>query len=469
METPSNQIHVGLEIGTSKICVCVAEGMSDGTLRIMGIGEAPSRGVRKGEIVDAASAAECIRMAIREAEASSGIEIKKVSVAISGSHLRSFTSEAALIVRRDRDQINGLEYLDVVIAMAREVSLPPDQLLLQAIDGWWSGGDFCSEMDYGGFHEIGCFDPNELSDIQKSYAEASCHIIHGNRSRIQRTLDCLESLQLEVVNLVPSCVASSTALFTQREESPGVLVIDLGGGTSDFLVCLGGAFFNSSVLAVGGDHITSDISIGLRLPIAKAECVKIQEGSSAKSADSYEGIVTLKQDGQLPDYEIDRMSLNTIIHLRVRELFQQIRNEITLGDVNEVVLTGGGSQLQGIAAVAEEVFKLPVKVGHARTVSGITRIIENPTFTTVIGVAKYAMEATPNSSVPCDCTNRVIELPQPSKEFHTNEEYLSALRRGSDPGKTPSYTCTEDLDIPTFLRKGTDGMEIKHAKQIAAK
>ena len=390
METTSNQIHVGLEIGTSKVCVCVSEGMSDGTLRVLGVAVAPSRGVRKGQIVDSVAAAECIRMAIQEAEASIGIAIKKVSVAFAGSDI------------------------------------------------------FSTRL---------------------------------RRSRIQRSLDCVKSIQLEVVNLVPNSLACATALLTDRKESPGVLVIDLGGGTSDYCLASGDVFEFSGVLAVGGDHITNDISIGLRVPIARAECLKIQEGSAKLSEQSVRETIMLKRDHGIPDYEIDRKSLDTIIHLRVRELFEQIRDEIAFNCehgtqinhfeyVDEVVLTGGASKLQGIAELAAKVFKVPVKLDHARCVSGSKRIIENPVFTTAIGITKFAMEAKPNSSVPSDCTIRIIEQPKPPREFHTNAEYLSALRKESDPGKNLAQTGVEDLDIPTFLRKGTDGVEIKHARKI---
>ena len=390
METTSNQIHVGLEIGTSKVCVCVSEGMSDGTLRVLGVAVAPSRGVRKGQIVDSVAAAECIRMAIQEAEASIGIAIKKVSVAFAGSDI------------------------------------------------------FSTRL---------------------------------RRSRIQRSLDCVKSIQLEVVNLVPNSLACATALLTDRKESPGVLVIDLGGGTSDYCLASGDVFEFSGVLAVGGDHITNDISIGLRVPIARAECLKIQEGSANQSIKCVGETITLKRVHGISDYEIDRMSLDTIIHLRVREIFEQIRHEILSNcengpqinhfeNVYEVVLTGGASKLRGIDVVAGEVFKRPVILGQARNVSGANRIIENPAFTTVIGITKFAIVATSNPSMPCGGIKRFLKMPEPEREFRSNEEYISALRKERESGKNLSRDGSDDLDVPTFLRKGTDGVEIKHAKKL---
>jgi len=385
-----NNIHVGLEIGTSKICVCVSEGISDGTLKILGIAVAPSLGVRKGQIVDPIAAAECIRMAIQDAEDNIGIEIKKVSLAFTGSNIFSTSFR---------------------------------------------------------------------------------------RSRIQRTLDCLESLQLEVVNLVPSCMACSTALFSPQEKSPRVLAIDLGGGTTDYSLTFADAFQFSGVIMVGGDHITNDISIGLRLPIAKAECLKIQEGSAKLSVQPVRETIILKQDHGLPDYEIDRVSLDAIIHLRVQEHFEQIRDEIAshgangtwdnhIGNDCKVLLTGGGSKLMGIASVAEEVFKLPVELGYARNVIGTNRIIMNPDFTTDIGITIWAMKCTPGTYESLDLIKKPVSKPEPKREFRSNEEYLSALRNERDPGKNLSPDGSGDLDVPTFLRKGTHGIEIKHAKKL---
>jgi len=466
-ENRSDKLHVGLEIGTTKIRVVVAEGKGDRTIRILGVGEAPSRGVREGEIVDPVAAAECICAALREAEESSKTTIKKVSVAITGSHLKSFISRASLIFPKAPHQIS-LGDITTVEQMAWDAVLPGDNILIQAIQGDYVCEFLNTNIDYQE-HAV------SAEDFGETCLKADFHIIHGSRKRIQRTLDCLESLQLEVESLVPSSLACATALLTREEMLRGVLVIDLGGGITDYLIYLDGAVRHSGVLAVGGDHITNDISIGLRLPIAIAELVKTKEGSVSKEVNSHEGIITLKRDPGLPDYEIDRVSLDTIIHLRVREIFQQVRNHIAssgesdpeesiLEKLNEVVLTGGGSKLHGIAEVASQVFKLPVKLGHASGVSGTNSIIENPGFTTAIGLTKYAIESTPSTFEPQGLSTTPIEESLLKKEIQNNKEYRAALREERGAGKNLSQAGGEDLDIPTFLRKGTDGVEIKPAK-----
>jgi len=480
---PGCQIHVGLEIGTTKICVCVAEEMKDSSLMILGIGEAPSHGIRKGEIIDPDSAAESIRLAIREAEASSGKAIKRVSVAVTGSHLGSFTSTTRLILPKKPHEITA-DDIATVEAMVRKVTLPSDQILLQAIDGDQAHQHRCDQMSY----EIGLTGIDEKSDVKETLLEADCHIIHGKKSRIQRTLDCLESLQLEVVNIIPSSVGCTSIALNRTDLLHGVMVIDLGGGATDYGVSFRGTFRFSGVLAVGGDHITSDISIGLRVPIATAEMLKVTSGSASADMDSPGCTISILGRGKYPDQEIDRISLDTLIHLRVREIFEKIRDKVaSFGQtdqkkyldfdengtgasliewLNKVVLTGGGAKLEGITELAEEIFKVPATIGHARNVSGSNRIIKNPEFTTVIGVTKYAMESTPSSSGFVCCHKRPDKKTDPKKEFHTNEEYLLALQKERDRGKNTSRSGEEDLDVPTFMRKGTDGVEIKHAEKI---
>jgi len=459
MKTARNQIHVGLEIGTSKITVCVSEEMRDGTLRILGIAVAPSRGVRKGQIVDPVAAAECIRMAIREAEARIGIEIEKVSVAITGSDIFSTSFRRSLIVPKKLPEVSMKDIrIELERAMRRKV--PADSFAIMSNE-----------------EDVSQLILREVKDGQETYVEVDCHFFRGKRSRIQRILDCLKSAQLELLSLVPSGLASAQGLLLQSETGIGVVVIDLGGGTTEYVVRPG--VFPSSVgmIPVGGDHITNDISIGLRLPIAKAEFLKIQKGSAKLSEQSVRETVILTREHGNPDYEIDRISLDAIIHLRVRELFEQIRDEIASHDEHgtwesrtgnncKVLLTGGGSKLRGIPSVAEEVFKLPVELGHARNVIGTNRIIINPDFTTAIGITIYAMKHTRGTSESLDIMNKPVSKPQPKREFRSNDEYLSALRKDRDSGKNLSFDGSEDLDIPTFLRKGTDGVEIKPAKKL---
>ncbi|MFZ4387277.1 MAG: cell division protein FtsA [Chthoniobacterales bacterium] len=384
----SDQIFVGLEIGTTKICVIVSEGRSDGTISILGVGETPSRGVRKGEIVDLATVTECVREAILDAEDKTNVEIGNVWVAISGAHLRSFNNRGTLVLPEER-QIEP-EDLETVETNAKEVALPPPNIFLHTI--------------LQAYHVDGNRNVIDPLTSEGALLEADFHIVHGIKTRIHNTLRCIESLKLGIEDVVLSSLASAQVVLNQDQKNYGALMIDIGGGTTDYIVYIDGSARHSGVLAVGGDHITSDISVGLRLPIARAEVLKIQEGSAADPSNSEGGIISLQNDPGFMGCEIDRSSLDTIIHLRVREIFELIRNDIEsagegmLGLIRGVMITGGCSRLRGIASVAEEIFDLPVELTRARNVGGATQVFENPQYSTAIGLTKYAKVITKNST-----------------------------------------------------------------------
>jgi len=377
----SDQIFVGLEIGTTKICVVVAEGKSEDQISILGVGETPSRGIRKGEIVDMATATECVREAILDAEEKANVEIGNVWVAITGGHLRSLNNRGIHVLPQPR-QIEQ-EDLDLVQTNAKEIAIPPQNIFLHTI---------LQSYHLDGNRNV--TDPLESEGMQ---LEADFHIVHGIKTRIHNTLLCVESLKLEIEDVVLGSLASAQVVVTQHQKDLGVIVIDMGGGTSDYLVYQDGAVRHSGVLAVGGDHITNDISVGLKLPIARAEALKIQEGSATDPADSHGGVITLKNDPGFLGCEIDRRSLETIIHCRVREIFELIRDDIARngGDLigllgAGVVITGGTARLPGIADVASAVLDQTVQVTTARNVGGPLQTFENPQYSTAIGLTKYA-------------------------------------------------------------------------------
>jgi cell division protein FtsA len=377
----SDQIFVGLEIGTTKICVVVAEGKSEDQISILGVGETPSRGIRKGEIVDMATATECVREAILDAEEKANVEIGNVWVAITGGHLRSLNNRGIHVLPQPR-QIEQ-DDLDLVQTNAKEIAIPPQNIFLHTI---------LQSYHLDGNRNV--TDPLESEGMQ---LEADFHIVHGIKTRIHNTLLCVESLKLEIEDVVLGSLASAQVVVTQHQKDLGVLVIDMGGGTSDYLVYQDGAVRHSGVLAVGGDHITNDISVGLKLPIARAEALKIQEGSACDPSESHGGVITLRNDPGFLGCDIDRRSLDTVIHCRVREMFELIRDEIersapdVIGLLGAgIVITGGCARLPGIAEVAADVFAQPVQVTSAKNVGGALQTFENPQYSTAIGLTKYA-------------------------------------------------------------------------------
>jgi cell division protein FtsA len=376
----SGDLIVGLEIGTSKICVVVGETRPDGTLKILGVGQAPSRGVRKGEIVDFETAMKCVHEAVVDAEQKSDVMIRSVYIAIAGGHIQGFNNRGCVMLPEDRDEIDDQDVEDVKVN-AREVSIPAQNAFLHSI---------IQHYHVGG--QDGVLNPVGMLG-QK--LEADFHIIHGVRTRIQNTIRCVKELPLEVEDVVFSALASAQVVLTQHQKNLGALVVDIGGGTTDYILYVDGAVKQSGVLAIGGDHITNDISMGLRIPMARAEKLKTEEGSCVLGNCLPGETIVLKDDSGFAGKEIERETLNTIVHLRLRETFELLKRTVEEEPFINYVgagifITGGCSLLNGIDHLAGEVFEMPAHVTHAQTLAGLTSAAENPQFSTAIGLLKYA-------------------------------------------------------------------------------
>ncbi len=376
----SSDLMVGLEIGTSKICVVVGESRVDWTTKILGVGQAPSRGVRKGEIVDFETAMKCVHEAVVDAEQKSDVMIKSVYVGVAGAHIESFNNRGCVMLADDHDEIDEQDIEDVKIS-AREVSIPAQNAFLHSII-----------QHYHVDGQDGVLNPVGMLGEK---LEADFHIIHGVRTRIQNSIRCVKELPLEVEDVVFTALASAQVVLTQQQKNLGALVIDIGGGTTDFILYIDGAVKQSGALGIGGDHITNDISMGLRIPMARAEKLKIEEGSVVLGNSLPGETVVLKDDSGFAGKEIERETLNTIIHLRMRETLELLKRtldeEAFINYIGEgIFITGGCSLLQGIDNLAEEIFEIPARVAHAQTMSGLTSAFQNPQFATAIGLIKYA-------------------------------------------------------------------------------
>ncbi|PYL05588.1 MAG: cell division protein FtsA [Verrucomicrobia bacterium] len=376
----SNDLVVGLEIGTSKICVVVGEGRPDGTLRILGVGQAPSRGVRKGEIVDFETAMKCVHEAVVDAEQKSDVMIRSIYVSVAGGHIQSFNNRGCVMVPEDRDEIDEQDIEDVKVS-AREVSIPASNAFLHSII-----------QHYHVDGQDGVLNPVGMLGEK---LEADFHIIHGVRNRIQNTIRCVKELPLEVEDVVFSALASAQVVLTQHQKNLGALVVDMGGGTTDYILYVDGAVKQSGVLGIGGDHVTNDISMALRIPMARAEKLKLEEGSCVLGNCLPGETILLKDDSGFAGKEIERETLNTIINLRVREIFELLKRKLEAEPfINYigagVFITGGCSLLDGIEHLAGESFEMPAHAAHAQTIAGLTSAFENPQFSTAIGLIKYA-------------------------------------------------------------------------------
>jgi cell division protein FtsA len=306
--------------------------------------------------------------------------IRSVYVAVAGAHIQSFNNRGCVLLPEDRDEIDESDLEDVKIN-AREVSIPAQNAFLHSIIQ-----HFHVDGQDGVLNPVGMLGEK---------LEADFHIVHGVRTRIQNTIRCVKELPLEVEDVVFSALASAQVVLTQHQKSLGALVIDIGGGTTDYILYVDGAVKQSGVLAVGGDHITNDISMGLRIPMTREEKLKTEEGSVTLGNCLPGETILLKDDSGFAGKEIERETLNTIIHLRLRESFELLKRKLHEESfINYtgagMFITGGCSLLGGIEHLAEEIFEMPVHVAHAQTMSGLTSAFENPQFSTAIGLIKYA-------------------------------------------------------------------------------
>jgi cell division protein FtsA len=379
MFDPSSSIIVGLEIGTSKVCAVVGEFNAEGALNIVGVGQARSRGVRKGEIADAPVAEEDVRHAIVEAEQMADVEIRSVYLGITGGHIRGFNNRGVHpVVSADRE-ISEEDVQDV-IKNAKAINLPAENHVIHAIRQ-----HFLVDGQDGIINPVG---------MLGARVEVDVHVIHGNLNRMQNAIRAVKGLQLEVDDIVFNGLASSLALLTNEQKELGSLVIDIGGGTTEYVVYASGIIKHTGVLAVGGDHISNDLAYGLKVPLSRAEKLKIDHGSALVD-DSVKGqALTIGNDLGMPLKVINLENLRRIMSLRLEEIFQLIGQDLEQAQVIDylrsgVFLCGGASRSPQIAKLAEQVLEMPVTLGKTNSISGLKSALDQPEFATAIGLVKF--------------------------------------------------------------------------------
>jgi cell division protein FtsA len=376
---PKEKIIVGLEVGTSKVCAVVGEVLDDGNIMVVGVGQANSEGVRKGEIVNIEATVECLHAAVADAEESAGVEIHNVYASVSGGHIRSFNNRGTVAVTNEEREISEEEVRNVLLN-AKAVNIPMDHVVIHAIRQHF----FVDGHD-------GIQNPVGMIGAK---LEADVHVIYGVRTRLQNTIKCIKHVPLDVANIAVSGFASALAVLTSEHQQLGAVVVDMGGGTTDYLVYSEGTIQHSGVLAVGGDHITNDVAIGLRIPMNRAETLKVEHGSLVVPPD--DEMLTLKREVGLPDRQVSKQQLCRIMNLRVEETLTLIKKELEKHKLLDylgagVFITGGCARLQGLEPLAAEIFGLPVHIGHSLTVGGPTSAIESPEYSTAIGLVRYAL------------------------------------------------------------------------------
>ena len=374
-----SNIIAGLEIGTSKICVVVGEQNADGALNILGLGQSRSRGVRKGEIINPEQVEEDLRAAMFEAEQMADVEIRSVYLGVSGGHIRGFNNRGVHpVVSADRE-ISADDVEDVV-KNAKAINLPAENTIINHVRQHF----FVDGQD-GVTNPVG---------MLGARLEVDMHVIHGHANRVKNVIRLVRATSLEVDEIVFNGIAASLALLTNEQKELGALVIDIGGGTTEYVAYSDGIIRHSGVLAVGGDHVSNDLAYGLKVPLSRAEKLKIEYGS-ALITDAVKGqTISITNEIGLELKRINVEHLQRIMSLRLEEIFQLIAQDLERAGLTDylragVFLCGGGSRVPGIVTLAENVFQMNVTPGHASAISGLTTALDQPEFAAAIGLVKF--------------------------------------------------------------------------------
>ena len=375
----SSPIIVGLEIGTSKVCAVVGELGASGAVNIVGVGQSRSRGVRKGEIADPAATEEDVRNAIVEAEQMANAEIRSIYLGVTGGHVRGFNNRGVHpVVSADREITD--EDVQDVIKNAKAINLPTENSVIHAIRQ-----HFLVDGQDGILNPVG---------MLGARVEVDVHVVHGHCNRLQNPIRIVKGLQLEVEAIVFTGMASALALLSNEQKELGALVIDVGGGTTEYCVYSNGIIKHTGVLAIGGDHVSNDLAYGLKVPLSRAEQLKIEHGSALVDEECKGQTVTLSSELGLPLKTINLEHLRRIMSLRLEEIFQLVEQDLSREGLMDylrggIFICGGGARIPGIQVLAGKVFQSTAALGKTSSINGLKSALDQPEFATAIGLVKF--------------------------------------------------------------------------------
>jgi cell division protein FtsA len=398
------QLIVGLDIGTSKVVAIVGLARPDGSLEIVGTGLHPSSGLKKGVVVNIESTVHSIQRAVEEAELMAGCHIHSVYAGIAGSHIRSLNSHGIVAIR-DRE-VHPLD-IERVIDAARAVAIPADQEILHVLPQ-----EFIID------NQEGVREPLGMSGVR---LESKVHLVTCAANASQNIKKCIRRCGLEVDDIILEQLASSYAVLTEDEKQLGVCLVDIGGGTTDIAIFTEGAIRHTGVIPIAGDQVTNDIAMALRTPTAHAEELKIKYACALAKLAGPDETIKVPSVGERPPRDLSRQALAEVVEPRYDELFTLVQAELRRSGFEDlvaagIVLTGGTAKMEGVVELAEEIFHMPVRLGSPNDVHGLADIVNNPIYSTGVGLLIYGMQ-------------QQREGGKPSRRRDSGDSFFARLKR----------------------------------------
>ena len=372
---------VGIDVGTTKICTLVGEVYEDGQLRIIGVGVAPSQGLRKGVVVNVHEATEAIQASVRKAERISGYEVSSAYVAVGGGHISAINSRGVVGISRGE---RGISEADIERALdaARAIAIPHNREIIHTIPrGYIVDG------------QEGVKDPIGMQGMR---LEVEAHIVTGASTSVSNLVKCVREAGVEIDDLILQPLASGEAVLKDTEREMGVVLADIGGGTTDIAIFIEGSIWHTIVLGTGGEHLTRDVAVGLRTPFNTAEELKIKYGHAVPASLATDELIEVTSFGNGARQQVSRLRLAEVIEARAEEILTLILREIKRSGYDGllaagIVLCGGSAELAGFRDLAQRVLQLPVRVGTPHDLQGLTDVLESPAYATAVGLLLWGM------------------------------------------------------------------------------
>ncbi len=379
---------VGLDIGTSKVVAIVGEIKPDGAINVVGLGSHPSRGLKKGVVVNIESTVQSIQRAIEEAELMAGCQIHSVFAGIAGSHIRSLNSHGIVAIRDHEVMPTDVER---VLDAARAVAIPADQKILHVL-----AQEFVID------NQEGIREPVGMSGVR---LEAKVHLVTGAVSAAQNIIKCVRRCGLEVDDIILEQLASSYSVLTEDEKDLGVCLVDIGGGTTDIAIFTDGSIRHTAVIPIAGDQVTNDIAVALRTPTQHAEEIKLKYACALTQLAMADETIEVPSVGDRPSRRLARQTLAEVVEPRYEELLSLVHAELRRSGFEDliaagVVLTGGSSKMEGVIELAEEIFHMPVRLGSPQHVTGLVDVVRNPIYATGVGLLLFGRKHRSDQSSP---------------------------------------------------------------------